>query len=493
MAKKKDDPSAEFSGIRGLPLGKAVVGDAPGAEIRLPVKTLVLHGLVGGSTGTGKSRAVQLIAEQLEENGVPVFLADLKGDVSGFAFPNMSNAAAQRAKDMGIAFKPAAVETKYWSISDRFIRFRVRLSDIDPVLIARILRLNTTQESNLKMAFIYARQKELPLVDLVDLQNILAYLTKNPDAVAGGSTSSFGVVLRQVQIAVSEGLNEIFGEPAVDLQDILSGGVNVLNLSDWRKRSDLPSILMAFVINKLFNELPDVGGVEKPKLIIFIDEAHYLFQDANPSLINLFITILKQIRSKGIGVFLSSQNPEDIPEKILEQLGCKMEFALRAFTGDELKDIEGIAKAFPPSKSYDLEKELPMLGVGVAFFSPLSEKGVPMGPVKLMIYPPASEMDVMEDKQMKKKGMPAALVNKYNQSIEPERADLSTPLQGVKVPPRRTYYEEQIHGNIQESKADSRRKGALWGKLKWVAVFGVIFLLLFIIIMIALAVIFKLV
>src|SRR3989338_500361 len=453
-------------------------------EVNLPLKTLNLHGMVGGSTGTGKSRAIQVIVEKLAEQGIPVLLGDLKGDISGFAFPNNSEKALERAKKMKLSYTPEGFETNYWSVSQRFVPFRLRLSDIDPVLISRILKLNSTQESNLRISYLYAKAKDIALTDLIDLKNLLEFIEKTPGEIEGAHASSINIILRQVKIAIGEGMNEFFGEPAVQIEDLMQG-INVINLSDWRRRSDILAILMSFVIYRLFNELPDVGDVSKPKLIVFIDEAHYLFQDANPNLVNLIITILKQIRSKGVGVFFSSQNPEDIPEKILEQLGCKIEFALRAFTKNELADIRGIANAFPPSEEYDLEKEIPMLGNGIAFVSALDETGRPFNPVKTMIAPPRSFMDVASDEQVKSK-INQTLLSKYYEKTEWRRTEFVGGPAIRKLPlERRTYWDESTRQNIAHDKKVTRQVNQSWNRLKWVAIF-LLFILLVVIIIVLL-------
>lgn len=453
-------------------------------EVNLPLKTLNLHGMIGGSTGTGKSRAIQVIVEELSAQGIPVLLGDLKGDISGFAFPNNSEKALERAKRMKINYAPKEFETNYWSVSQRFIPFRLRLSDIDPVLISRVLKLNSTQESNLRIAYLYAKAKDIALTDLIDLKNLLDFIARTPGAIEGAHASSINIILRQVKIVIGEGMNEFFGEPAIQLEDLMQG-INVINLSDWRKRGDILAILMAFVIYRLFNELPDVGDVDKPKLVVFIDEAHYLFQDANPNLVNLIITILKQIRSKGVGVFFSSQNPEDIPEKILEQLGCKIEFALRAFTKNELDDIRGIARAFPPSEQYDLEKEIPMLGNGIAFVSALDETGRPFDPVKTMVAPPKSFMDVAGDERIKSK-INQMLFSKYYEKTGLQRAEFSGGPAMRKLPlERRTYWDESMRQAVAHDKKVTRQVNQSWNRLKWVAIF-LLFILLIVIIIVLL-------
>jgi len=458
-----------------------------GSPVALPLRTLTLHGLIGGSTGTGKTRAIQVLAEKLVDESVPVLLADLKGDISGFIMPNDSPDSAERAKGMGLEFSPKSFSMFSFSVSDRFAPLRLDLDSIDPALFARILRLNATQESNLRVAFLYAKEKGLPVRDLTDLQEVLVYLAKNPDAVAGASASSIDVILRQVSIAIGEGMGGLFGEPCLRVEDLLSPRVNAINLSDWRKSSELPSILMAFILFRLFHELPDVGSLPKPKLVLFIDEAHYLFQGANPSLVELFTTILKQIRSKGVAVFLSSQNPEDIPEKVLEQLGCKIEFALRAFTAQEMEDVSGIARSFPPTKKYDLAKEILALRIGEAVVSPLGEDGRPLEPVKTMVEPPRSSMGVFSDEEIMR-AQDCVLLGYYAQKAELERYDLSVPFEGFRIRRRDEWGAARAEAHryeIKQARAVSRN----WSRWKMVGLFLLAALALIVIIILIIAVV----
>jgi hypothetical protein len=475
-------PKKALPDAGGITIGKSANGEA----VALPFGTLVLHGMVGGSTGTGKTRMIQVMAEKLVEAGVPVLLADLKGDISGFIKPNGSDSAIGRANEMGLDYSPRGFPMASFSISDRFIPLRLELDNIDATLLARIMKLNPTQESNLKIAFLYAKGKGMPVRDLLDLQAVLAFLAKNPDTVPGASSSSIEVILRQISIAVGEGLNGLFGEPELDVDDLLIPRVNAINLSDWRRSYDLPSILMSFILFRLFHELPDVGSLDKPKLAIFIDEAHYLFQDANPSLVSLFVTILKQIRSKGVAVFLCSQNPEDIPEKVLEQLGCKVEFALRAFTSGEMRDVAGIARAFPPTKKFDIAREILALRIGEAVVSPLGADGRPLEPVKTVIEPPRSSMGVSSDAEIRGE-LDATLLEKYREKTELERYDLSGPFEGFKLRRRDGWSAANAEAQKYERK-QARQVSKNWSRWKMAGLFVLAALFLLIVIVIAVTV-----
>jgi DNA helicase HerA-like ATPase len=451
-------------------------------DVYLPLNTMTMHGMIGGATGTGKSRAIQVLAEELMDKEIPVILADIKGDMSGFVRPSPNPKTVARAKKMGIEYSPKSFPTNFFSVSGDFIPFRISLEEVDPALLARVLHLNSTQEANMKIALIYARKKDLKIRNLVDLQEVLEYILENPEKVRGASKTSIRVVLRQISIAISDGINEMFGEPSISIEDLLKSRIHILNLSNWRKRIEMPSILMGFILAKLFNELPDIGHVEKPKVVLFIDEAHYLFQGANPSLVKLFVTILKQIRSKGVAVFYSSQNPEDIPEKILEQLGCKVMFALRAFTKEELEDIKGIANAFPPTKM-KLAQVIRDLGVGEAIVSPLDEKGKPQDPLKTFISPPRSYMKVVPADEVKGT-LDESLMEKYKVDLDLERIDLSEPLKLRYIKPSSSKARKEAR---KYELKQQRMVRAQWKKLKMIGIFVLVVLFLIIIILLLLA------
>lgn len=465
-------------GSDSLFIGKSKAG----SEVRVPLNTLVLHGLIGGSTGTGKTRSIQVLAEQLIEDGISVLLADLKGDIGGFVEPNIDPNSKKRAAELKIDFIPKSFSTNFFSVNGSFIPFRLQLSQIDPILLSRILKLNDTQESNLRLCFAYASEKNLPLRDLIDLKNLLVMVSKD-STVAGASNSSIEVILRQLNISISEGMNELFGLPAIDLEDILKNKINVLNLSNYRSRSDMPAILMGFILYRLFHELPDVGSLPKPKIVLFIDEAHYLFSESNSSLVNLFVTILKQIRSKGVGVFFSTQNPEDIPQKILEQLGCKIQFALRAFTSKELSAIDGIAKAFPPTKM-KLSDEIRNLEVGSAIVSALDEKGKPQEPLKTLVLPPRSSMGVPAEQKIIKT-LDQTLLSKYSQITALERYEYSPTLQVKFAKPGSGSGVRGPWGgddDVNYVRRETFRVNKQWNQMKLIGIFIIIIVIVLIII-----------
>jgi hypothetical protein len=455
------------------------------SDVELPLRTMTLHGMIGGSTGTGKSRAIQVLAEQLIEAGVPVLLADLKGDMGGFVIKNSSKKVAARAKKFNMEYSPKSFPTNFFSVSGSFIPLRLRLDEIDPTLVARVLKYNSIQESNLKLAFLHAKKKQLPIRDLVDLKKVIKHLSKNSNSV---SKSSAVVMQRQLDIAIGDGINELFSLPDLEISDLLEPRITVLNLGNWRRKTELPSILMAFILYRLFNELEDVGQLEKPRIVLFIDEAHYIFHKANPELTDLFITILKQIRSKGVGVFLSSQNPEDIPEKVLEQLGCKIQFALRAFTQDELQDIKGIAKSFPPT-NMDLAKEIMSLNIAEAIVSPLSESGKPLPPKKTIVLCPRSSMKILSKKELSATINPT-LIQKYGKKQSMERYGLSDSMETIRIERRSEWAKTRAEAAKFEKK-QARMQRKHWKKMKSIGIFLLAFLILLIILILLLLVLLK--
>ncbi|MCX6767240.1 MAG: DUF853 family protein, partial [Candidatus Micrarchaeota archaeon] len=323
-------------------------------EVAVPLASMTRHGLVAGSTGTGKTRAVQKIIEELSAVGVPVFLSDVKGDASGFCVPGEPARASKRAGELGIDWAPAAFPAVYWSISNRLVPLRFRVRDVGAVLFSRLLGLNPVQESHLNIAFIYAEQNAKDLLSLGDLKAVLEFLKDNPDEVSGTSPQAISVVLRKLSELAAGQAASMFGEPAIDLKDALEEGrVNVLNLADVKDDS-VSAIAAAFLLYKLFNELPEIGEAARPKLVFFLDEAHVLFQGANKSLVELVVKILRRIRSKGVGVFFMTQDALDLPSPVLKLLGTKIQFAMRAFTRKGLGDMKAIAESFPESGYYDV-------------------------------------------------------------------------------------------------------------------------------------------
>jgi len=443
------------------------LGQSEGSVVSIFPHYLTRHGLIAGTTGTGKSRAMQLMAEQLADSGVSVFVSDVKGDASGFCVSAPESAAASPIIERNklAPFEPHAIKTNYWSISDRFARMRFSLDDSGSVLLSRLLSLNPTQESHLALAFLYARKQKKPLSDLNQLLDVLAEMRDNQER--GVSPSSISVIERKILSLEDSGLFELFGEPSVALDDL--NGLNVLNLSDSRKDM-IASIAPAFLINKLFNELPEVGDVEIPKMIIFFDEAHYLFKDANKSLKDLMVTILKQIRSKGVGVFFVTQDVSDLPEEILSQLSTKIIFSQKAATEKGNSRLKALARSFPGSDP-SLAETLKALPPGEAILSSLDKSGNQTDAQRVVMFAPATSMAVVPDDMLLKATDPK-LVERFGKA---ERSKKSGSLISKSIPSKpstaRTEPEpkrakeavaERVVERVVEKKAAKKSGPSIW-------------------------------
>ena len=416
-----------------LACGRALSDSRPSQfEVRIPLSTLNRHGLIAGSTGTGKSRSAQLLAEQLSLAGVPVLFTDVKGDVSDFSTPADAKKISQRCKDLSHPVIPTAFPAHYWSLSTRLTPLRLSLDEINPALLSRFMGLNPTQESHLSVALLYAKQKKFRVIDLEDLSSLLKFLRENPNEMAGLSTSTLEVLLRKSTELHASGLNSLFSASSIDPQDILSqdeegrGIINVLNLSDFRDKPDVFSAATAFILYKLFISLPDIGDQPKPVLAVFIDEAHYLFINANRSLVDLMTTILRQIRSKGVAVFFITQEPQDIAEGVLGQLSNKVLFALRAFTQNDINEIRALSRGLPPSQLYKIEDELKALPIGTSLCAFLSETGELLPPIKTAWYSPSSSMGMASEQLMLSISRQSPLHSRYTQKARKEKLSIST-------------------------------------------------------------------
>jgi DNA helicase HerA-like ATPase len=369
--------------------------------IGIPQRYLTRHGLIAGSTGTGKSRAMQVLAEQLADSGVSVFVSDIKGDASGFCV-----AGKEHARNKLAPYEPHGIESNYWSITERFIPLRFSLSSVGTVLLSRLLSLNPTQESHLALAFSYAKKNGIPLHDLGQLLDVLDELIQNK--ARGISNSSVSVIERKVLALRDSGAGSMFGRPSVGLEDLR--GMNVLNLSDSRKDMSV-SIAPAFLLQMLFESLPEKGDVERPEYVIFFDEAHYLFKNSNKSLQDLMVTILKQIRSKGVSVFFITQDVTDLPDDILSQLSTKIIFSQKVFTQKGNRRLKALASSFPESE-VDVLERLKRMPPGVAIVSTLADGGSQTEPREVDIFAPATTMEIVPDEKLIKASDPA-LSKKY--------------------------------------------------------------------------------
>ncbi|WP_159612110.1 helicase HerA-like domain-containing protein [Glutamicibacter sp. JC586] len=375
-----------------LDLGVALIDGKvePTAPIRLPLKMLNRHGLVAGATGTGKTVTLQLMAEQLSKAGVPVFLADIKGDLSGLAQEAVaSEKLTARLAEQGKEFEPRANPVEFLSLGEGTHGTPVRASvdAFGPILLARVLELNETQEECLQLIFHYADSNKLPLDDLSDVKSVISYLLSDQGAEAlknlgGVSSATASVILRGITIMQSQGLDQFFGQPEFDTSDFLqvredgSGVINVLELPSVNSQPMLFSTFLMWLLADLFEDLPEAGDLDKPKLVFFLDEAHLLFKDATKAFTDSIINTVRLIRSKGVGLFFITQSPTDLPDEVLGQLGNRIQHAVRVFTAKDQSALKKIIQTFP-TNGVDLQEALTQAGVGEAVITVLGEKGAP--------------------------------------------------------------------------------------------------------------------
>ena len=407
----------------------------PEPLIGLPLGMANRHGLVAGATGTGKTKSIQLLAEQLSAAGVPVFLADVKGDVSGLGAPGESNEKVQqRAKETGCAWKPAACPVEFLSLTgQRGAQVRATVSSFGPLLLAKVLGLNETQTSVLAMVVKYADDRQLELLNFADLRAVLQHLSgagaSDLKDYGGMSKATVGVLLREMVELEQQGALAFFGEPELDLKDLMQierdgrGLVTVLELSDAQDKPALFSTFMMWMLARLYHELPEVGDLDKPKLVFFFDEAHLLFDGASKAFLDEVRQVIRLIRSKGVGIFFITQSPKDVPADVLGQLGHKVQHALRAFTPDDATALKAAARTFPKTDFYDVEATLQSLGIGEALVTVLAPNGVPTAPFATRMLPPASRMGPLTEAEMQQRLASSAQVRKYAQAVDRESAE----------------------------------------------------------------------
>jgi len=406
----------------------------PGPIVTIPLAMMNRHGLIAGATGTGKTKTLQLMAEQLSAAGVPVCLADIKGDVSGIAVPAEPNdKITQRVKDTGYAWKPQGFPVEYLSLTgERGAQLRATVSSFGPLLLSKVLQLNETQASVLSLVFKYCDDKGLLLLDFTDLRAVLQYLTGDGKGelreYGGMSESTVGVLLRDMVQLEQQGAEAFFGEPEFDLDDLMQvdrdgrGLVSALELTDVQDRPALFSTFMMWMLARLYHDLPEIGDPDKPKLVFFFDEAHLLFDGASKEFLQQVQQVVRLIRSKGVGIFFVTQNPKDVPDEILGQLGHKVQHALRAFTPEDDAALKAAARTFPKTEYYDVQQTITSLGIGEAFVTALTARGVPTPPFATRLIPPASRMGPLTDAEMAQRVAASAQIKKYAQDIDRESA-----------------------------------------------------------------------
>ncbi|TZF84941.1 DUF853 family protein [Pedobacter sp. BS3] len=405
------------------------------AEINLPLRMMNRHGLIAGATGTGKTRTLQLIAEQLSDAGVPVFMLDVKGDLSGLNQPGTSNPKLEeRAQQLGKTFTPNGFPVELYSLSGKTgAQMRATVIEFGPVLLSKILDLNETQTGVMAVIFKYADDNKLPLIDLNDLKKTVSYLSEGPgaaeikDSYGSISSATAGTILRKIVAIEQQGLGQIFGETSFDIQDLFDrvdgkGLISLLNISDVQSQTVLYSTFLLSLLVELFNTMPEVGDLDKPKLVFFIDEAHLLFKDSPKAFLEQIETIIKLIRSKGIGIFFCTQAPTDIPPSVLAQLGNRVQHALRAFTPNDAEALRKTVSTYPKSEFYEIDKVLTSLGTGQALITVLNEKGIPTEVAATHLTPPRALMGPLADADCQKLMQGSSLYTKYQQTIDPSSA-----------------------------------------------------------------------
>ena len=419
-----------------LDLGRAVHDGTVhrDAAVRVPLATLNRHGLVAGATGTGKTKTLQLMTEQLSAAGVPVFVADVKGDVSGLSVAGAPGGPAEkRMTDLGLPFAPAAFPVEFLALGGigPGVPVRANVSDFGPQLLAKVLGANETQEASLALVFHYADTKGLPLVDLADLRALLTFLDSDAgkaelEGIGGLSSATVGVLLRSLVGLETGGGTEFFGEPQLDVADLLRlapdgrGIVSCLELAAVQDKPVLWSTALMWLVAELFESLPEAGDLPKPKLVFFLDEAHLLFADATKAFLESVARTVRLIRSKGVGVFFVTQQPTDVPDEVLGQLGMRVQHALRAFTPNDAKALRATVSTYPRSDFYDLETLLTSMGTGEAAVTLLSESGVPTPVAHTRLVAPASRMAPADDVAGAAKASP--LWAHYGERTDPRSA-----------------------------------------------------------------------
>ncbi len=439
-------------------LGGAMLDGEPLADafIKVPLKTLNRHGLIAGATGTGKTKTLQVISEQLSEYGIPVLVMDVKGDLSGVAMPGEEKPfITDRHAKINLPYSVKGFPVELLTLSEQDgVRLRATVSEFGPVLFSRILDLNDTQAGIISVIFKYCDDAGMALIDLKDIKKVIQFVTEEGKEelereYGAISTSSTGIILRKIIELEQQGADIFFGEMSFDIYDLMrrdrngNGYISIMRLTDIQDKPKLFSTFMLSLLAEVYSQMPEKGDLPKPELVIFIDEAHLIFNQASKTLLDQIETIIKLIRSKGVGVFFVTQNPTDVPPPVLAQLGLKVQHALRAFTANDRKAIKLTAENFPLSDYYKTEDALTALGTGEAFVTALNEKGIPTPLAATMMRAPMGRMDILSAQEIASINSSSELVRKYSRVVDRESA-----------------YEmlERKISNIEDEKADAERR-----------------------------------
>jgi len=435
---EKVRPGYAFEGP-ALELGGLMLNaeDLSDVRIRIPLGMLNRHGLVAGATGTGKTKTLQLLAEQLSANGVPVFAADIKGDLSGISLPGEpSDKLSARTASVGQDWKATGFPVEFFAIGGQGtgVPVRVTMSAFGPTLLAKVLGLNETQESSLGLVFYYCDKNGLPLLDLADLRAVLQYLTGDEagkaelKSIGGLSSQTAGVILRELVSFEAQGADVFFGEPEFETKDFLRltddgrGVISLLELPNLQDRPALFSTFLMWLLADLFHDLPEEGDVDKPKLVFFFDEAHLLFNDASKAFLDQIAQTVRLIRSKGVGVFFVTQSPTDVPDEVLAQLGSRVQHQLRAHTPNDAKALKATVNTYPNSAYDDLGEVITSLGIGEAVVTVMNERGAPTPVAWTRLRAPESLMDAAPATGMQAAVDASPLKPKYAEEIDRESA-----------------------------------------------------------------------
>ncbi len=418
-------------------LGGAMLdGEAlPDAHIKVPLKTLNRHGLIAGATGTGKTKTIQVLSEQLSSFGIPVLMMDIKGDFSGIAkegeeLPFIT----ERHSKINLPYSVSGFPVELMSLSAQDgVRLRATVSEFGPVLFSRILELNDTQAGVMAVIFKYCDDHKMPLLDLKDIKKVINYITEEgkdeiEESYGKISTSTTGTILRKIIELEQQGGDIFFGEMSFDIDDLMridengKGYINIIRLTDIQDKPKLFSTFMLSLLAEIYQQMPEQGDSGQPELVIFIDEAHLIFNEASKALLDQIESIVKLIRSKGIGVFFVTQNPMDVPSGVLAQLGLKVQHALRAFTAIDRRAIKMTAENYPLSDFYKTDEILTGLGIGEALVTALNEKGIPTPLAATMMRAPMSRMGILTESEIAEINSKSKLVKKYSENIDRESA-----------------------------------------------------------------------
>ncbi|KLT66086.1 helicase HerA-like domain-containing protein [Pedobacter sp. BMA] len=443
------------------------------AEVNLSLKMMNRHGLIAGATGTGKTRTLQLLAEQLSDAGVPVFMLDVKGDLSGLHQAGAVNPKIEeRSQQLNKSFNASGFPVEIYSLSGKNgAQMRATVLEFGPTLLSKILDLNDTQAGVMAVIFKYADDNKLPVIDLNDLKKLLSYLSDGAGAkeikesYGAISSATSGTILRKIVAIEQQGLGGMFGEKSFDVEDLFEridgkGTISLLNIADVQNQPVLYSTFLLSLLAELFNTMPEVGDLDKPKLVFFFDEAHLLFKNSSKAFLEQIETIIRLIRSKGIGVFFCTQAPTDVPESVLGQLGNRIQHALRAFTPNDVDALKKTVNTYPNSEFYEIDKVLTSLGTGQALITVLNEKGIPTEVSATMLTPPRAVMGPLTVDEFDQLVHASPRFAKYKDTLDPESAyDILT-----KRINEQTLEAEQQKAQIETQKQEQQASKEKGGK-----------------------------